>query len=119
MNVRNGGHNMAVRSMGQSNVNLVIPQETKIINRVYAQGSMLFCVVSSDALRHHQRGMVIFYKIVSCFNVEAHQHHVTFAARFHLVIVCCRCYMVVCYIALHDTSTLDRVVAENGQRSQV
>lgn len=61
-NGRNGGLELELYDMDQANVDLVLLQETKITDGVYARDSAGFCIFASDTLIRHCGGMALFYK---------------------------------------------------------
>ena len=117
-NGRNGGLGAALCGMAQPNANLGILQETKITSVLYAQNSPAFRVVASEAPSRHRRGVTLFHREYLCFAVEAHQQHDLNVSRFQLVAGGRRCYVVVCYLAMHDASNLERDIASIVQRLQ-
>ena len=71
--------------MTQENVYMVILQETKVNNGVYARDSAVFCVVPLDAPICHRGGVALLYKGSPHFVVEAYQYHGPNAIIFQLV----------------------------------
>ena len=68
--------------MNQANFDLVILQETKIIDRVYMGYSARFIIVASDMPSSHCGGVVLLYKESPRFAVESHQQNRTNIASF-------------------------------------
>ena len=73
-NIRNG-HNIrleaALRGMSQANMDLGIPQETKLTDGIYTHRSASYSVVMTDAPSQHRGGVEIFYHSEPHFAVEA------------------------------------------------
>ena len=55
--------------MDQANIGLGVLQEKKFARVVYAQESVGYRVVTSDAPRQHRGGVVIFYRYFLHFTV--------------------------------------------------
>ena len=61
--------------MAQANVDLGLLKNINITDGVYAQESAGFFLIALEAPICHHGGVALFYKYLSCFSVEAHQHH--------------------------------------------
>ena len=66
----NGGLELALRVMSQSNTDLGIFQETKVIDSIYIRGSAGYSVVTTDALSRHRGGAAVFYRPAPYFAVK-------------------------------------------------
>ena len=76
---------MALRGISQSNLDLVVLQDTKFTYGVYTCKSDGYSVVSMGALIQHCDRVAVFYRVPSQFSVKALQHFGTNVVRFHLV----------------------------------
>ena len=64
---------------------MVILQETKVTNGVYARDSAVFCVVPLDAPICHRGGVALLYKESPLFSVWSHQQQGLNVSIFHIV----------------------------------
>ena len=102
--------------MSQANIDLGLLQDTKITDRVCVWESEVFCVIALDAPRHHRQGMALVYKYSLQFAVDYHQQRGPNVISFQLVMGEQRWHVFSCYLVPHDTSTLERVIAEISHR---
>ena len=100
----------ALRGMSQANMDLGILQETKRTDIIYTRGSAGYSVVTTDALSRHRGGVAIFHQPAPHFAVEAVRKYGQNVIGFQLAIGARRWYIVGCYLAPDDTSTIERVV---------
>ena len=96
--------------MSQSNMDMGILQETKLTDGIYTRGSAGYSVVATDALSRHRGGVAIFHRPAPHFAVEAVQKYGQNVIGFQLAIGARQWYIVGCYLAPDDTSTIERVV---------
>ena len=112
-NIRNGpnsGLEAELRGMSQTNMGLCILQETKLTDGIYTRGSAGYSVVATDALSRHRGGVAIFYRSGPNFAVEAARKFGPNVIVFQLVTGTRRWFIVECYLAPDDTSTMERFV---------
>ena len=97
--------------MSQANMDLGISQENKLTDGVYTRGSAGYSVVSTDAPSRHRGGVAVFYQLSRRYAVEAIQQFGPNVVRFHLATGERQWYILGCYLAPDDTSTIESVVA--------
>ena len=120
-NIRNGrnrGLDSALQGVAQDNMDLVIFQDTKCTDVIYTRVSAGYSVVATDAPSRHCGGVAVFYRPSPHFVVEAVQQFGTKVVGFQLAIGARRCYIVGCYLAPDDTSTIESVVAALKERTR-
>ena len=113
---QNGGLESALREMGQSKVDVGVFQEIKLTYGIYARGSAGYNIVATLVPRRHRNGVALFYWDSPAFAVEAiHQ--------FGVNAIACqlatggRCwYIIRCYVASGDDTTIRDVEAEMAER---
>ena len=118
-NIRNGhnrGLESELRGMSQSNMDLGIFQETKVIDGIYTRSSAGYSVVTTDMPSRHRGRVAVFYRPAPHFALEAVQKFLPNVVGFHLDTGEWRWYIVVCYLAPNDTSTIESVVAALKER---
>ena len=112
-NIRNGRHGgleSALRGMSQVKMDLGIFQETKCTDGIYTRESDGYRVVATDAPRRHCGGVALFYRPTPLFVVEAVRYYGPNVTSFKLETGARRWYIIGCYLAPDDTSTIERVV---------
>ena len=109
-NGRNGGLELEIRGISQANMDLGIFQETKVTDGTYTRGSEGYSVVATDALKRHRGGVAYFHWPAPHFAVEAVHQFGPNVVGFQLVTGAWRWYIVGCYLAPDDNSTIYRVV---------
>ena len=109
-NGRNGGLESELREMYQVNMYLGIFQETKVTDGIYIHRSAGYSVVATDAPGRHRGGVAVFHRPAPRFAVEANQKSSPNIIGFQLVTGAQQWYIVGCYLAPDDTSTVERVV---------
>ena len=109
-NGRNGGLEAALWGMSQVNIDLGIFQEMKMTDGIYTRGSDGYSVVATDAPSQHRGDVAIFHRPAPQFVVEAVQQSGPNVIGFQLATGARQWYIVGCYLALDDTSTIERVV---------
>ena len=109
-NGRNGGLEAALRGVSQANMDLGILQETKLTEGIYTRGSAGYSVIATDAPSRHRGGVAIFYRPAPHLAVEAARKFGPNVISFQLSTGARRWYIVGCYLAPDDTSTMERVV---------
>ena len=102
---------MALRGVSQSNMELGIFQETMVTNGIYTRGSAGYSVVARDAPIRHHGGVAVFYRPAPHFTVEAVQLFGPNVVGFQMAMGERRWYIVGCYLAPDNTSTIESVVA--------
>ena len=105
-NGRNGRLEAKLRGMSQDNMGLGILQETELTNGIYTRGSDGYSVVATDAPSRHRGDVAIFYRPAPHFAVEAVRNFGPYVISFQLATGARRWYIVGCYLALDDTSTI-------------
>ena len=96
--------------MSQANMDLDILQETKLTYGIYTCGSAGYSVVATDAPSRHHGGVALFYRLAPHFAVEAVQKFGPNVIGFQLAKGARRWYIVGCYLAPNNTSTIERVL---------
>ena len=109
-NRRNGSLESALRGMYQANMDLGIFQETKLTGGIYTRGLDGYIIVATDTLSRHRGGVAVFHRPAPHFAVEAVQQFGPDVIGFQLVSGARRWYIVGCYLAHNDTSTIERFV---------
>ena len=74
-----------------------------------------FYVMGMNAMSHHSGGVMLFYKNSWNFKVEALQLRGPNIVSFQMAMGGHQWHVVGCYIALHDVSTMDRIVEDIHQ----
>ena len=115
-NGRNGGLKSALRGMSQASMDLGIFQKTKVTDGIYTRGSDGYSVVAMDAPSRHRGGVVVFYRPELHFTVEAVQQFRPNVVCFQMEKGERRRYIVGCYLAPGNTSTIDSFVATLKER---
>ena len=69
-NSRNGELDSVLRGVSQSNMDLGIFQETKVINGIYTRGLSGCIVIATDTLSRHRGGVAVFHRPAPHFAVE-------------------------------------------------
>ena len=106
----NGGLEAALRGMSQANMDLGIIQETKLPDGIYIRGSAGYSVVATDTPSRNRGGIAIFHRPTPHFAVEAVRKYGPNVIRSQLATGARRWYIVGCYLAPDNTSTIERVV---------
>ena len=99
-------------------MDLGILQETKCIEGIYTHDLDGYHIVATDAPRRHRGGVALFYRPSSLFAVEDVRQFGPNVLSFHLAMGERRWYIIGCYLAPEDTSTIERVVAALKERSK-
>ena len=115
-NGRNGGLESALRGMAQANMDLGIFQETKCTDGIYTSKLAGYSVVATDAPIRHRGVVAVFYRPSPHFEVEAVRQFFPNVVSFQLETGARRWYIIGCYLAPDDTSTIDIVVAALKER---
>ena len=115
-NGRNGGLGSAPRGMAQANMDLGIFQETKCTDGIYTRESDGFSLVATDAPIQHRSGVAMFSRPSPHFLVEAVRQFDPNIVGFQMAMGARRWYIIGCYLAPDDTSTIDNVVAALKKR---
>ena len=102
--------------ISQANMDLVILQEMKLTDGIYTRGSVGYSVVATDAPSRHYGRVAIFHRPEMHFVVEAVQTFGQNIIGFQLTMGARRWYIVGCYLAPDDTSTIERVVEAIRER---
>ena len=100
-----------MRGLYQANMYVGIFQEKKLTNVIYTCGSAGYSVVATDAPIHHCGGVAVFYRPSPHFAVDSIQQFGPNVVGFQLTTGGRRWYIVGCYLAPDDTSTIESVVA--------
>ena len=115
-NGHNGGLELALWGMAQANMDLGIFQETKCTEIVYTRESAGYSVVVTDAPSQHRGGVPVFYRTSPYFEVEAVGQFGPNVIGFQLETGVWRWYIIGCYLAPDNTSTIESVVAALKER---
>ena len=120
-NIRNGrnrGLESALHRISQANMDLGIFQETKITKRIYTRASSGYKVVDTEAPITHSGGVSILYWTAKHFYLEEFQAYGENVVSSQLASGYRRWYIVGCYLAPDDASTVEDVVADIGKQHQ-
>ena len=90
---------------------LNIFQETKCTDGIYTRESARYRVVATDAPIRHHGGVALFYRLSPLFAVEAVRQYGPNVMIFELATGARRWYIIRCYLAPDNTSTIESVVA--------
>ena len=107
----NGGLESALRGMAQANMDLGIFQETKCKDGIYTRASAGYRVVATDAPSQHRGRVAVLYRPSPIFAVEAVRQFGPNVVGFQLATGARWWYIIRCYLAPNDTSTINSVVA--------
>ena len=105
-----------MRGMSQANMDLGIFQETKCMGGIYTHGSSGYSLVATEAPSQHHGGVAVFYRPSQLFAVEAVRQFGLNVVGFQLATGARRWYIIGCYLALNDISTIESVVAPLKER---
>ena len=97
--------------MSQANMDLGILQGTKCTDVIYTRESAGYCVVATDAPIRHRGRVVLFYIPSPLFAVEAVRDYGPNVKSFEVAMRVLRWYIIGCYLAPDDTSTIECIVA--------
>ena len=97
--------------MSQADMDLGIFQETKCTDGIYTRESDGCRVVATDTPSQHLGGVALFYRPSPLFAVESVREYGPNVMSFEVVAGARRWYIIGCYLAPDDTSTIERVVA--------
>ena len=104
----NGGLEAALRGMSQANMDLGILEETKMTDGIYTRGSAGYSVVATDTPSRHRGGVAMFHRPAPHLAVEAVWKYGMNVIGFQLATGARQWYIVGCYLAPNDTSTIER-----------
>ena len=96
-------------------MDLVFLHNTKVGDGVYTLVSSGYSIIATNTLIQHRGGAAVFYFAEPWFIVEALHQFGTDVVRFHLVLGGRKWYILVCYLAPYNASTIERVVNSIGQ----
>ena len=88
----------------------------KLTYRVYTRGSPGYSIIVMDVPIRHHGGVAVFRRPAPHFAMEAVQQFGPNVVVFQLATGGRRCYIVGCYIAPDDTSTIESVIAALKER---
>ena len=97
-------------------MDLGIFQEKKFTDGIYTRGSDGYSVIATDAPSRHRGGVAVFHRPAPHFAVEAVQKFGPKVVGFQLETGAQWWYIVGCYLAPNNTSTIDNVVAALKER---
>ena len=120
-NIRNGrnrGLKLALWGMAQANMDLDIFQETKCKDGIYTRESAGYSVITTDAPNRHCGEVAVLYRPSPHFAVEAVRQFGPNVVGFQLATGARRWYIIGCYLAPDNTSTIESVVATLKERPQ-
>ena len=96
--------------MSQANMDLGIFQETKVTDGIYTHGLDEYSVVATEAPSRHHSGVAVFLRPAPPFVVEVVQQLGPNVVVFQMATGAGKWYIVGCYLAPDNTSTIDSVV---------
>ena len=105
-NVRNRGFESALRGISQTNMDLGVFQETKVTKVMYTRESSGYMVVATEATSAHSSAGAVFYIAADHFSMEALQTYGANFFRFHLALGEMQWFIVGCYLAPDNNSTI-------------
>ena len=108
----------AMRGISQSKMDLGVFQETKLKKRIYTRESSGYRLVATKAPSVHRDGVSVFYRAAENFSVEALKTYRESVFSFHLALGNRRWFIVGCYLAPENASTIEDVVVDISQRPQ-
>ena len=111
LNFQNGGLESALRGMYQANLDLGVLQETNIMDVVYTCGLYDYSPIATDVSNQHRGGVAVFYWASLRFAVEAIHQFDPNIVIFQMVMGEWRWYILRCYHAPNNDSTIESVVA--------
>ena len=88
----------------------------KCTNGIYTRESAGYLVVATDAPSRHRGGVALFYRPSPVFAVEAVREYGPNVMSFELATGARRWYIIGCYLAPDNTSTIERVITTLGDR---
>ena len=102
--------------MGQSNVDVGVFQETKLTDGIYTRGSDVYKVVATSALSRHRGDVALYYQDSPAFAVKAIRQFDKNITACHLATGERRWYIVRCYLAPGNDTTIRDVEAAMTER---
>ena len=102
--------------MSQANIDLGVFQENKLTKRIYTRESSGYRVVETEAQSAHSGGVAGFYREAEHFTVESLQTYGVNFVSFQLALGERRWFIMRCYLAPDDTSTIEDAVAAISKR---
>ena len=112
----NGGLESALLGISQANMDLGIFQKTKCTEVIYTRESAGYRVVATDALSRHRGRVALFYQLSPLFVVEALRQFGPNVMSFQLSTGARWWYIIGCYLAHDNASTIESVVAALKER---
>ena len=112
-NIRNGrnvGLEAELWGVSQANMDLGILQKTKLTDGIYTCGSSGYSIVATDAPSRHCGGVAIFHRPAPHLAVEAVRKYGLNMIGFQMATGERRWYIMGCYLAPDNISTIERVV---------
>ena len=106
----------ALRGISQANVDLGIFQDTKVTAEIYTRESSGYRVVAPETPSAHSGGVAVFYHVAEHLSVEALHIYSANVASFQLASGGQKWYIVGCYLAPDNASTIDDVIVAISQR---
>ena len=97
--------------MAQASMDLGILQETKCTDGIHTRALAGYSVVATDMPIRHRDGVAVYYRSSPNFAVEAVRQFGPNVVDFQLATGARRWYIIGCYLASDDTSTIESVVA--------
>ena len=110
-NCRNRRLESALRGMSHANVDVGVFQDTKLTEEIYTRLLSGYRVVATPAPSQHQGGVTIFYQESPVFAVEVIRQFGANVMACHMVMGERRWYIVGCYLAPGDRTTIRYVEA--------
>ena len=96
--------------MSQANMDRGILQETKLTDRIYTCGSAGYSVVATHSPIQYRGGVAIFHRPAPHFAAEAVRKYGPKLIGLQLATGARQWFIVGCYLAPDNTSTIERVV---------
>ena len=115
-NDQNGGLEIALQGMSQVNMDLGIYQETNLTFRFYTRGSSVYSVIAMNAPIQHQSGVEVFFRLLPRYAVEDIQKFGRNIFGFQITTIQRRWYIIRCYLAPNNISTIKSVVTALKKR---
>ena len=100
-------------------MDLGIFQKTKCTDGIYTRESAGYSVVAMDVPSRHRGGVAVLYRLSTHFAVESMHQFGPNVIGFQLVMGARQWYIIGCYLASDDISTIESVVAALKERPRV
>ena len=105
-----------LRGIWQENLDLGIFQDTEVTTEIYTGESSGFRVVAPETPSAHSGGVAVFYRVAEHFSVDSIHIYGANIANFKLESGGQKWYIVGCYLAPDNASTIDDIIVAISQR---